>query len=307
MQPWTSLILEGLPAPPCSSRRLIARVPGSSSVVPREAAPSEDRIDGTYPTASRVTLPAHHQSVTAETAALGPGHAPSEVGSAAAAIGAGPDHVEVDVEIGYRIWKVGARPARGRGARGILLYFHGNGEVASDYDSFSELYRLMGLHLVVVDFRGYGWSTKTTPCASTLLSDAEPMLADGHLDAALRAAGINPRPLPLILFGRDAKGDTNHVAPHLVSPCLVLPHLTSPCLVLPRLTSSCVEVPHCSSSEDDLPSRVVQCWQGLWAPMWLFISLRFGRSSLQVNHANKLIVKLTLHRVSQSPFDCSPP
>ena len=38
------------------------------------------------------------------------------------------------VEIGYRLWRAPARaPAgRGRGARGVLLYFHGNGEVAPE-------------------------------------------------------------------------------------------------------------------------------------------------------------------------------
>ena len=45
--------------------------------------------------------------------------------------------------------------------RGVLVYWHGNGEVASDYDPFASIYHLLGLHLIVVDYRGYGWSTDT--------------------------------------------------------------------------------------------------------------------------------------------------
>ncbi len=39
-----------------------------------------------------------------------------------------------------------------------LLYFHGNGEVASDYDEIAPLYHEKGLNLVVADYRGYGGS-----------------------------------------------------------------------------------------------------------------------------------------------------
>jgi hypothetical protein len=54
----------------------------------------------------------------------------------------------------------------------LLLYFHGNGEIASDYDDIAPYYFLCGVSLVVVDYRGYGWSTDT-PKVSTMLPDAD--------------------------------------------------------------------------------------------------------------------------------------
>jgi len=118
------------------------------------------------------------------------------------------------VNIGYRVFVCPPRPARGRPARGALLYFHGNGEVASDYDGISQLFLLMGLHMVVVDFRGYGWSTNTPTRVSTLLSDAEPLVTAGALGEALAAAGIDGRGLPLVAYGRSMG---SHVATHAVA------------------------------------------------------------------------------------------
>ena len=39
-----------------------------------------------------------------------------------------------------------------------ILYFHGNGEVVSDYDDISSFYHQERLNLVVADYRGYGAS-----------------------------------------------------------------------------------------------------------------------------------------------------
>ncbi len=39
-----------------------------------------------------------------------------------------------------------------------ILFFHGNGEVVSDYDEISSLYHQKSLNLVVADYRGYGAS-----------------------------------------------------------------------------------------------------------------------------------------------------
>lgn len=52
-----------------------------------------------------------------------------------------------------------------------ILYFHGNGEIAADYDSLAPLYTRLGITLLVVDYRGYGRSDGT-PTASNLLADA---------------------------------------------------------------------------------------------------------------------------------------
>jgi uncharacterized protein len=40
----------------------------------------------------------------------------------------------------------------------LILYFHGNGEVASDYDHIAPLYNQREINLVVADYRGYGAS-----------------------------------------------------------------------------------------------------------------------------------------------------
>lgn len=53
----------------------------------------------------------------------------------------------------------------------VILYFHGNGEIASDYDTIAPFYTRQGLTLFVVDYRGYGLS-EGTPSATALISDA---------------------------------------------------------------------------------------------------------------------------------------
>jgi pimeloyl-ACP methyl ester carboxylesterase len=51
-----------------------------------------------------------------------------------------------------------------------ILFFHGNGEIASDYDDLGPLYNQMGLNFMVVDYRGYGESTGT-PTVSAMMRD----------------------------------------------------------------------------------------------------------------------------------------
>ena len=43
----------------------------------------------------------------------------------------------------------------------MILYFHGNGEIASDYDTIAPFYTRLGITLFVVDYRGYGLSDGT--------------------------------------------------------------------------------------------------------------------------------------------------
>ncbi|MGI6422867.1 MAG: alpha/beta hydrolase [Syntrophomonadaceae bacterium] len=52
-----------------------------------------------------------------------------------------------------------------------ILYFHGNGEVASDYDGLAPLYLARQINLVVVDYRGYGASSGK-PSFTHLVQDA---------------------------------------------------------------------------------------------------------------------------------------
>lgn len=72
--------------------------------------------------------------------------------------------IEPDVIIGGRLYPAGPQsPA--------ILFFHGNGEIAADYDDIAPLYTQRDITLFVVDYRGYGMSTGA-PTATNLISDA---------------------------------------------------------------------------------------------------------------------------------------
>ncbi len=79
---------------------------------------------------------------------------------------------------------VGARFFGSNPAWPTLLYFHGNGEIASDYDDISSIYEDRGLNLFVAEFRGYG-ASGGTPTVESLVADAHPIAAAFHalLDA----------------------------------------------------------------------------------------------------------------------------
>lgn len=57
-----------------------------------------------------------------------------------------------------------------------ILFFHGNGEVSSDYDEIAPFYRQQNLNLFVVDFRGYGKSGGI-PTVHSLLTDSHLVLS----------------------------------------------------------------------------------------------------------------------------------
>jgi alpha-beta hydrolase superfamily lysophospholipase len=52
-----------------------------------------------------------------------------------------------------------------------ILFFHGNGETAPEYDTIAVHYRVRGLNLFVAEYRGYGMS-EGTPTCSNLIADA---------------------------------------------------------------------------------------------------------------------------------------
>jgi len=97
-----------------------------------------------------------------------------------------------DVELGYRLY-IHTTTAP------LLFFFHGNGEVASDYDSLAPLYHNAGVSLLVVDYRGYGWSTGRT-LTSRMLPDAQAVL--DALDGLLAEHGVVPG-RPLFVKGRS--------------------------------------------------------------------------------------------------------
>jgi pimeloyl-ACP methyl ester carboxylesterase len=80
--------------------------------------------------------------------------------------------VEEGVEVACRFYPIDrSGPA--------LLFFHGNGEIASDYDTIAPLYHEIGANLLVADYRGYG-ASDGTPSFASLIGDAHPVLAYFH-------------------------------------------------------------------------------------------------------------------------------
>lgn len=98
------------------------------------------------------------------------------------------------IKISLRTYPHAERPE----SRPLVLMWHGNGEVAADYDDLSSTFHDFGVNLTVVDFRGYGWGTDTGPLLTTVASDASALLP--ALDAILVRAGLAPevRPSPSV-------------------------------------------------------------------------------------------------------------
>ncbi len=99
--------------------------------------------------------------------------------------------VSGDVALGGKIFAANA------GAP-VILYFHGNGEIASDYDTIAPFYTQHGITLFVVDYRGYGLS-EGTPSATSLIDDACTVFA--KTPDLLAQAGIAAG--PLFVMGRS--------------------------------------------------------------------------------------------------------
>ena len=51
-----------------------------------------------------------------------------------------------------------------------ILFFHGNGEIAGDYDEIGPVYNRMGMNFLVVDYRGYGRSSGR-PTVTAMMRD----------------------------------------------------------------------------------------------------------------------------------------
>jgi alpha-beta hydrolase superfamily lysophospholipase len=80
----------------------------------------------------------------------------------------------------------------------VVLYFHGNGEIASDYDTIAPFYTRQGITLFVVDYRGYGLS-EGTPSATSLIDDAWTVFQ--KTPEVLSGIGIVPQ--ALFVMGRS--------------------------------------------------------------------------------------------------------
>ncbi|MCL1467158.1 alpha/beta hydrolase [Argonema galeatum] len=79
-----------------------------------------------------------------------------------------------------------------------ILYYHGNGEIASDYDDIAGLYKQLGITLLVMDYRGYG-ASDGKPTASNMIGDAA--IAFNAIDSIFESYGLYPQ--RLYVMGRS--------------------------------------------------------------------------------------------------------
>jgi len=78
-----------------------------------------------------------------------------------------------------------------------VVFFHGNGEIVSDYDDLAPYFQREGLNIVFAEYRGYGLSTGE-PTVTALFTDAL-TLFDG-VKARLRELGAAGK---IIVMGRS--------------------------------------------------------------------------------------------------------
>ena len=79
----------------------------------------------------------------------------------------------------------------------IILFFHGNGEIGSEYDEIAQVYNQNNINFIIVDFRGYGFSNGTPNIENTQ--------SDAHfiLDFVLKYIKEKNYSGSLILMGRS--------------------------------------------------------------------------------------------------------
>jgi pimeloyl-ACP methyl ester carboxylesterase len=65
---------------------------------------------------------------------------------------------------------IGARLHHFEKAAPVILFFHGNGEIVSDYNDLGPIYSGIGSNFLPIDYRGYGRSTGT-PTVTAMMRD----------------------------------------------------------------------------------------------------------------------------------------
>jgi fermentation-respiration switch protein FrsA (DUF1100 family) len=95
-----------------------------------------------------------------------------------------------DVVIGARFHSAGTSAP-------TILFFHGNGEIVSDYDDLGPLYVKLGVNFLPVDYRGYGRSTGR-PTVSAMMADCHAIFT--YVRDWLKERGHKG---PLVVMGRS--------------------------------------------------------------------------------------------------------
>ncbi len=79
----------------------------------------------------------------------------------------------------------------------VILFFHGNGEIVSDYDDLGPIYSRMGINFFPVDYRGYGRSTGS-PTVTGMMRDCHVIF--DYVRQRLKEKGYGG---PMIVMGRS--------------------------------------------------------------------------------------------------------
>jgi len=78
-----------------------------------------------------------------------------------------------------------------------ILFFHGNGEIVSDYDAIGPLYTKFGMNFLATDYRGYGRSSGS-PTVTAMLEDTHRIL-----EAVKEWLSAAEHTGPLLIMGRS--------------------------------------------------------------------------------------------------------
>jgi fermentation-respiration switch protein FrsA (DUF1100 family) len=98
--------------------------------------------------------------------------------------------VAPDINVGARFHCTSAEGAN-------ILFFHGNGEIAADYDELGPIFNQMDINLLAADYRGYGRSSGS-PTVSGMMSDCHVIL-----DYARTWLDNNGHTGPTVIMGRS--------------------------------------------------------------------------------------------------------
>lgn len=106
----------------------------------------------------------------------------------------GVEYVSIPVENGISL---GAKLHHADKSAPLILFFHGNGELVSDYDDLGPMYSKMWINFLPVDYRGYGRSTGS-PTVTDMMRDCHLIL--DYVKKQLKEWGYHG---PLIIMGRS--------------------------------------------------------------------------------------------------------
>jgi len=102
--------------------------------------------------------------------------------------------ISIPVEDGISL---GAKLYHAEKSAPVILFFHGNGEIVSDYDDLGPIYSRMGINFLPVDYRGYGRSTGS-PTVAGMMHDCHVIF--DYVKHRLKQDGYSG---PIIVMGRS--------------------------------------------------------------------------------------------------------